>query len=284
MPKFRLHFKLKCKGNKKKRHNVIGDLHKKKVLNIISSTFGSGITLTEITKKTRFTRQAVHPFLKELVKEAKIFKAQNRYYLEKYFSDDWTIFGEYLGFILGGKDFRKMKLDHISKIDLEQIFANRDDNIEKAIFEFANRIGPFMVYLLIELMRPTNTLLPINMREEKALDFVKSALPLDYLLRSFLFSLPPSFNEAMHFGVQMKQEKLEKLTNAYKKVYPSFHKYMEAGYLNHFKNIFLNVEENYSSCKHEWRQVSIHKIGTFYECNRCYAIVKPSEISATPPN
>jgi hypothetical protein len=189
-----------------------------------------------------------------------------------------------LGFILGGKDFRKLKLDPISKIDLGQLFANSDHDIEKVIFEFANRIGSFMVYLLIELMRPTSTFLPINMREEKALDFMKSALPLDCLLRSFLFTLPASFNKAMHFGVQMREEKLEMLTSAYKKVYPSFHEYMEAGYFNHFKNIFLNLEDNYNSCKHEWRELSVHKIGTFYRCNQCSAIVEPSEISTTPPN
>jgi predicted transcriptional regulator len=79
MPKTPLHFKLKCKGNKKKRHSAIGDVHKKKILDIISSSYGSGITLTEITEKTKRTRQAVHPFLKELVKEAKIFRAKNRF-------------------------------------------------------------------------------------------------------------------------------------------------------------------------------------------------------------
>jgi hypothetical protein len=263
------------------------------ILRIISSTYGKGISIKELTEKTKtklpskgklpngLTRQTVSSLLKELISDGKVFKVKNKYYKEDLYRDDgWSIFGRYLGGLLRDKRFYGFPQDHISQMHLSDAFSN-SDNAKESIFEFANLIGAFVAYLLIESMRPTRTLLPIPFRVEKAENFIETALNPAGLLTTFLSVLPDSYRKDVSLGVQMNEKSVNELSNAYKKIYPSFSEFIEEKYLEHFQNFYVHELEEYNYCQHKWKESFVHKIGVYYRCDNCQIMVKSSPPMST---
>jgi hypothetical protein len=252
------------------------------IFRIISSTYGRGISITELAKKTEtklrpkgLTRQTVSSLLKELIRDGKVFKVKNKYYKEELYRDDgWSIFGGYLGGLLRDKRFYGFPQDHISQMHLSDAFPN-NDKTKKSIIEFANLVGAFVAYLLIESMRPTRTLLPTPFRVEKAKDFIATALDPGGLLATFLSILPESYRKDAG-SLQMIEKSLDKLSNTYKKIYPSFSKFIEEKYLEHFQTFYVHDPEEYNYCQHAWKECFVHKIGVYYRCDKCQIMVKSS--------
>ena len=158
-----------------------------------------------------------------------------------------------------------------------------DDKTKKSIIEFANLIGAFVAYLLIESMRPTRTLLPIPFRVEKAENFIETALNPAGLLTTFLSVLPDSYRKDVILGVQMNEKSLNELSDAYKRIYPSFSKFIEEKYLEHFDIFYVDEPEEYNYCQHKWKESFVHKVGVYYRCDKCQIMVKspPMETDST---
>ena len=279
--------RLKSKGNVKRDHSL-GTLNKNRIWEILprlcqKKGFEKGITLTDILKETKakfppngYSKPTVISALKKLQTDGKIFKFKRRYFLVDIFEDDgWSIFAGYLNYLLDWF-FDKLPLPSIQRIDQS---SPDEDNIGELLFQFANRIGAFIVYLLIEAMRPTRKILPVYQRIEKALDFIQTAMPSSDLFRAFINFLPKSYSKNIILGAQMRENSFKKLSYDFRLIYHSINKSIEKGYLNYFKLFYLSRPENFDYCHHQWKETFVHKIGTYHRCIKCRAMVKsPSKL------
>lgn len=198
-----------------------------------------------------------------------LYKFKRRYFLKDLFQDDgWSIFAGYLNYLLDSKSFYKIPLDSIRRISQ----SPTNDGIEELLFQFVNHIGAFILYLLIEAMRPTRKIIPVSMRIDKARDFIQTAIPYLDLFRSFLNILPQAYSKDIVLGAQMRETGLDKLSDAFRRVFPTIHKTLEEGYPQHFQDFYLGVHED--KCEHEWKETFVHKMGKYYKCTMCRSMVK----------
>jgi hypothetical protein len=139
----------------KKRHYSIGSIHKKEVYKILSSSsfHMEGITVKEIHAKLDFlTMRTISNILNELLTEDKVFKSKldKKYYVKHLFVDNgWSVFAEFL------KNFQAKH--NLNKNPLRKIYAHGHgfhDELENEIFNFGNMIGAFVMYVLVESLRP----------------------------------------------------------------------------------------------------------------------------------
>ena len=65
----------------------------------------------------------------------------------------------------------------------------------------------------------------------------------------------------------MVKNSFNKLTGAFRDIYPHFYKSIEEGYTKHFQDAYLEILDD--KCEHKWKQTFVHKIGMYYKCARC---------------
>jgi hypothetical protein len=278
---------LKSKSNVKRDHSL-GTLNKTRIWSILprlcqKKGFDKGITLTDILKETKakfppngYSKPTVISALRKLQADSKIFRIKSGYFLIDIFEDDgWSIFAGYLNYLLD-RILHKLPLPSIQRIDQSDA---EEDNIGELLFQFANRIGAFIVYLLIEAMHPTRKILPVHKRTEKAVDFIQTAMPSSDLFRAFINFLPESYSKNIVLGAQMRENSFKKLSYDFRLIYHSINKSIEKGYLNHFKHFYLSRPENFDYCDHQWKETFVHKIGMYHRCIKCRVMVKsPSKL------
>lgn len=148
-----------------------------------------------------------------------------------------------------------------------------DEGIEKLLFHFANQIGAFILYILIEATHPTRNIIPVSMRKDKAHDFIQTAIPYSDLFEAFLINvLPKTYRKDIVLGVQIKENSFDRLSSAFAKVYPNIYKTIEEGYPSHFQDFYSGIRDD--KCEHEWKETFVHKIGTYYKCTKCHSMAK----------
>jgi hypothetical protein len=160
--------------------NPIGDIHKSKIYDFIANN-PKGVYQHEIIQHTKLSRQTVYTILRRLINEKKVHLQNRQYFVEDTVLNSVLQFGMVMEEACGliGHPHRFIG-SRIEKVDLKKEgyyhyvnrFSNRvsgpsvsskfckaefkqDDLFERYIFEFANRIGAFIIYLLIESMRPS---------------------------------------------------------------------------------------------------------------------------------
>lgn len=258
----------------------MGTLNKNKIWRILPSLsqekgFGKGITLTDILQETKakfppngFSKPAIISALKKLQAEDKILKFKRRYFLLDIFEDDgWSIFAGYLNFLLQHKTFHSHPV-HVTRIS----HPDPEKDLEEIFMQFSNYIGTFVLYLLIEAMRPTRKLVPKSLRIDKALRFIQIAMPHKDLLEAFLNFLFPMHNKDIVLGTEIRRDSINKFSNAFRKINPSIHQILEGGYPQYFKNYYLDIQDD--ECKHVWKKTFFHKLGRrYYSCTRCHSVV-----------
>lgn len=155
-----------------------------------------GVYPHELAESLGITRQYVHELLKELIRETKILKVDGRYYATDRDLADITSFAKVMKMVSGllispdiieagsmeirkiyparqlfdetfYKEFKKM----VSGISVSDTLCKpkftKDTLKEKYLYEFANRIGAFITYILIETMRPFEFNEPSKSKNQK---------------------------------------------------------------------------------------------------------------------
>jgi hypothetical protein len=145
--------------------------------------------------------------------------------------------------------------------------------MEKFIFEIANRIGAFAVYVFIESLRSRRNVRTEDVRSVLTMEFLDKAVPLMDLLEVFLYKLPIDPKERGYFEVN--ESTLENVCTAYNKVYPKMAKLIDDGY-SQFCESMLNTKRksNNDDCSHTWEKIYLHKVGDLYLCRKCDRIVR----------
>ncbi len=283
---------MKSKSNVKRDHSL-GTLNKNKIWNIIPGLcqkkgFENGITLTDILKESKakfppngYSKPTIIKALKKFEADDRLLKIKSRYFLVDIFEDDgWSIFGRYLNFLLLNTTFhnKSVNVTRISHPDPER-------DLGEIFLQFSNFIGIFVLYILIEAMRPTRKLVPRPLRIDKALSFIQTAMPHKDLLTAFLKFLPPIHNKDIVLGAEIRRDRINKFSNAFRYIYPSIHETLEGGYIQYFKNCYLDIQDkNFdhvwkndiqdAKCDHVWKKTFFHKLGRwYYSCTRCTYVV-----------
>jgi hypothetical protein len=225
----------------------------------------------------------VNAHLKVLVAEDKPTKTKRGTYLPTEIFDDmvfdgWSYFEDYLNtkhfYIVHNRNI--LDLQGLGNIILNLLKngSNRPEaSLEKYIFEFANRIGAYLVYIFIESFRSHRNDKSDDVRSVLTEHFLKEALPLMDLLADFLLSLPINATEKGYY--KLNEGAFKKISQVYENLYPNMTKSIEGGYRTVCDVLFPRndeIKEN-NNCSHKWKKKYVHKIGDRYLCRKCDTIV-----------
>jgi hypothetical protein len=293
---------LKRKENerdKRKRERYRGELKRRDIRDIILSSGEYGVTvgqiMTQLSKqlKKAISRQQVHNYLKEPWAKSLLYKEGDRYYMKHVVTyDDWSVFSAFINELQYFYNFKDLWGGKEFQSDFQK------NSLENMVFQFSNQLGALLSYIIIEALRPTETLKLMHVRKKIAIEFVREALSPEYLLQTFLATLPYNFREKYGIGpwkivadeygknkksmdnnnsispeinqlyINKDQNPLEDLIDAYNRVYPHFYDLLERGYKK-----YVDRDQEWGTCEHEWQTIIIHKIGVGYKCHKCFRII-----------
>jgi hypothetical protein len=270
-----------------KRSDIRGDIHKQMILEYMGtrSLNWVGVEVKDIinyirlrdTEKHRvISRQAVNTHLNKLVAEGEIKKTRKGRYLSTEIFDDiaydpWAVYESCLNMMLTFiiEDGNVLNLQSLKNIVLT-LMNGSNETIEKFIFEIANRIGAYAVYVFIESLRPRRNVSTEDVRSVLTKEFLNKVVPLMDLLEMFLYKLPIDPKEIRYFEVN--ESTLEKVSAAYSNVYPNLARSLEHIYSQFCKKI-LNAKPK-DNCSHTWEKIYLHKVGDLYLCRKCNSMVR----------
>ena len=294
-----LHSTNGCKGiMKKKSSDARGDINRNKILEYIkniSSRTWVGVQVNAIVEHTHLTRPTVTTHLNVLVAEYKIKKTRRGAYLPAEIFDDklyhgWSYFEDYLNthhpFFVTNPNI--LDLQDVANIILNLIEKDSitEPALAKYIFEYANRIGAYMMYVFIESLRSRRNVKSDDVRSILTEQLLTQAVPLMDLLEQLLLNIPVDITEKRFY--ELNDSALERISKSYKDLYPYIHKSIEEGYQRVASILHSNndrVIEKSKNCIHEWKIRYVHKIGDLYFCPKCDAIVaSPRDIARTASN
>ena len=278
-----LHSTNGCKDRMKKSSDARGDINKNKVLEFIKTKSLKdwvGVQVNEIVYHTNLSRPTVTTHLNALVAEDKIKKTKRGAYLPTEIFDDkvydgWSYFEDYLN---TNHPFIVNNPNNLDLIDVGNILLNvikndfnvTEASLKKYMFEYANKIGAYIVYVFIESLRSRRNVKSDDVRSILTEQFLTEALPLMDLLERFLRNIPINATEKGYYKVN--DSALKRLCEVYADLYPYAYKLIEGGYQKFGNALFSNIdeaEEKNTNCIHEWKKRYVHKIGYRYHCPKC---------------
>jgi len=215
------------------------------------------------------TINTVYNLLKELIIEDRVFKSKRKYFLNLFFDDGWSVFTRFL------QEFLLRQEDII--FPQQKFYSNRhifSSDLENEIYNFGNIIGAFIMYVLIESLRPNQRMIRRESRDQIWESFLQKAVFLPYLLQRFWEQLPEKL-DFYRIIIGGDNTSFDKLYNAYNNVYPNFSEFAD----NKFKE-YLSSVKPFKFCDHEWLKVKVHKIGDRYECRKCLGLAKEEDFES----
>jgi hypothetical protein len=306
---------------------------KEKILEYISeyiTKHGKGVYPHHISESLGITRQYVHELLKELIKETRILKRNGHYFVTDRDLADTIAFAKVMKMVSGllispdliepgskevrkiasasqsfnetfYREFKKMVTGiSVSDILCESKFTKNALN-EKYLYEFANRIGAFITYILLETMRPyeynepvKDTNSKIRKRNILADNLTRRAIDIRWLFEVFhsLLYHTDQVSQRARSGAsepwffEAKKNEFDNLMKTFAKVYPGIYHSLEEYWRNEtfYSTNALDAVERYAphlleDCNHQWQKIRIYKLeGDFYYClNKCHLVINEIE-------
>ncbi len=285
---------MKSKGNERdiRKEGVRGEYKRRDLRDIILSSGESGVTTGQIVAqlskrlKKALTRQQVHNYLKEPWAKSLLYKEGDRYFMKHVVMyDDWSVFSAFINELQYFSNFKDLWRDREFQSKLQK------NSLEDVIFQFSNQIGALLSYIIIEALRPTETVKMRQVRKKIAIKFVRDALAPEYLLQTFLATLPYDFRDKYKIGLfgivtdergkiikdeygnirkstiknsnippeinefytSKNQNPLQVLIHAYSKVYPRLHNLLEREYKRYVSREYADSVDiqDRGTCDHE---------------------------------
>src|SRR5205823_5465951 len=175
-------------------------------------------------------------------------------------------------------------LIHPDLVDLTEMILNlikvsntTKEYLKEYIFEYANRIGAYIVYVFIESLHPRRYVKSDDVRFSRTEHSLTEALPLMNLLDFFIVNLPINTKKTGHYELDYSAWK--KVSKAYKQVYPylvkfvqdSYPKYVNDRFSQRYRFLYPTLVRRKANCIHEWKKMKerhIHKVGYLYNCTK----------------
>lgn len=272
----------------KKQSDLRGHIHKKGILSFIkskSSKDWTGVHVNEIVEHVPVSRMTTTTHLKELVRQDEIKQTRRGTYLPKEIFDDliydgWSYLEDYLNTRCSDviSDMNVLDLDDLRET-VTELSKNDKSTMKEFIFEFANKIGAYILYVFIESLRSRRNVKSEGVRFVLTEQFLKEVIPMMELLKEFIDSLPIKTSEKGYY--ELKQSTFNKLSEVYNDLYPDITKSIEEGYQLYCNSLFQSVNRHVikrkPNCSHKWEKMLIHKIGDRYRCQICNKIVSSHE-------
>ncbi|HKG88737.1 MAG TPA: hypothetical protein VKA95_10450 [Nitrososphaeraceae archaeon] len=292
---------------------TVGEENKDRIYKYITE-HAEGYRPYQIADALGLTRQTVQTHLRELIRERKVYKRNQRY-----FNNDPSL-GNILNFARHMREASKTLFDpfqiyyshssnayhthqsvyhniglslhksiegildnHSSVVSQEYCKTNLQDHemYEKYLFELANRIGAYLVYIFIEAMRPSSEYnipsIKPNKKEELSMNLITKSLDIKMMFDKFLgYTL---FDLANH-GREFTNNTFDEITSAFKKVYPVVYEVLEECWSDSINTSInmqnaLTSEEKTSNHKHKWEEFHIYKLKNqkYFVCRGCGHLV-----------
>jgi hypothetical protein len=306
---------------------------KEKILEYISehiTKYGKGVYPHYISESLGITRQYVHELLKELIKETRVLKRDGHYFVTDRDLADIIAFAKVMKMASGllispdliepgsteirktppttqsfnetfYKEFKKIVSGISASSSLINPKFSKNTLNEKYLFEFANRIGAFITYILLETMRPYEYNEPVKDTSSKtrkrnilADNLTRRAIDVRWLFEVFHSMLHHTdqvsqtarsgFSEPWFF--EAKKNEFDNLMKTFAKVYPGIYRGLEEYWRNmtFYSTNALDAVERYAphvlkGCYHQWQKIKIYKLdGNFYYClNKCHLVINEIE-------
>ena len=277
---------------KRKREMSRGEFRRRDLLDIIRASGESGVTAGQIGAQLSkrlikaITRQQVHNYLKEPRARSLVYKDGIRYYMKHIVMyDDWSIFSAFINELQYFSNFKELWQD----LQLQSDFQK--NSLEDMIFQFSNQIGALFSYIIIEALSPTETIKLSQVRKRIAIKFVRDAFSPEYLLQTFLATLPYNFRDRYKIGpleivtdeqgkivkdehgnikkstiknisiapeinefyISKNQNPVQDLIHAYNRVYPHLHDLLEREYRKYVGREYADSVDiqDWGTCDHE---------------------------------
>ena len=262
----------------------------------------------------KITRQTVQIHLKELINEKRVYKKNNRYFnndpslgnihnfahhmrqasetlfdpLQIYYSQSSNIShsNQDVYNVVGLSLHRSIKgiLDTYSSVVSQEYCRTNfqdDEMYEKYLFELANRIGAYLMYIFIEAMRPSSEYNTPNMKpnkkEELSMNLIRKSLDIQMMFDKFCRYI--LFHSTNH-GREFTKDTFDKIIASFKKVYPVVYDSLERCWADSI-NTSINMgnalagREKTSDHNHKWEEYSIYKLKDqkYFVCRECGCLV-----------
>lgn len=284
----------------KKHGTTIGDINRNRIYDIIVDHHPNGIYQHEIIEKTGLVRQTVYTHLRDLKEENKVIERKRQYSILTNPGEllDFAMVINNAGIGLTGVPKHLINVtdwedgitraipcvDYFKKPDRpypSSKFSNED--LEKHLFDFARTIGAFIIYIFIEVMRPSENK-NVNAATQNRLsrDFLDRAISIHGLFRHFQDLLIDSEFIYKKFGTkesvyELNKDQIDKLSTAFAKVFPAISQSLEKCWLD---NINSEIEwSKRDGCNHEWEYFHVYKIGKYYKCHRCQQLARSTHVN-----
>lgn len=256
----------------------------------------------EINGKPRFSRETIYVHIRELMQERKVRKIKKLYYptdadLTHIFkfsqhmkralkliidqslvdSSPDDILYNYSTDTTADKELRAMLCGITTSPNYVKTKFSATESDHKDIFEFVNRTGAYITYLLIESIRPLlidakNGSRKASKKDKFASKLVRNSIDIDAIVDLFFryFDLPYLHYETSNEKLDEKRfiELNKSFSQLYPHVYEGIEKYWSDSVLPATKfNTSLAKEVE---CNHSWEEFQFYKIDQkYYLCRNC---------------
>jgi hypothetical protein len=304
---------------------------------LLQQKSGVGVSVNQILKGVGDTivRQTVHNHLRELISDRIVRKRNHQYFLvdhdlhQRYWcgqtlSDGASVLIKpdltgpgYPESVMEDRstdyvnNFSELVSEPLPSKEFCKLSFNKSDKYEEFFFDFANRIGAYVLFIFLESMRSSqfdNTKLELDLTKH---NLRKKFLSMELIFRSInlemfydLFrerlkdiefnrmilnnskkKLPnyPHEPRARKFNnseyLEMEDTDFKRLWKKYERIYPTLYHGLNMYWdeATAFVGLDLEILESMfkgrSSCKHKWKEVKIYrKRGKYFECLKCFEI------------
>ena len=305
-----------------------GEYNKERIFEFIAR-HRKGVSVKQIQDYLKdignsISRQTIYSHLDELIAEKKVF--QNKAYGD-YFLSDWLL-GDIHNFAQSMKDACEMMIetsliDHsptdkvpgqhtivppgsfyieffksLAGISISKQFCDTkfDKNTlnEKYLFEFANRIGAFITYMLIESLRPVannGSKISLDRKNELSSALLQKVFEIESMVKCF-HNILSSFNPRLGSAFanidgptfyELNKDDFDRLSIVFRNVFPGIYHALEKKWNYDIKYgtdwlEYREVPHQGSKCNHKWERTSIYKMGIYYFCLKCHNFISEASM------
>ena len=153
------------------------------------------------------------------------------------------------------------------------------ESLERCLFEFANRIGAYITYILLQSLHPLpESKLSDSDRGELSKIMLQKAITVEDLFTLFRYLMTQlgltgcnldSNNYEKLF--QLSDNNFKTISKGLQNVYPNIYIGLE-NYCLHasWNNLALNTATLSTDCDHQWEKTQYFKYGSIYYCGKCH--------------
>ena len=173
----------------------------------------------------------------------------------------------------------RMMLGPVTSVKYCNTSFNPKDSLERSLFEFANRIGAYIMYIFLQSLHPLQeSKISDEDRGELCKIMLEKAINTDDLFTFFrdlltqlgLTGCNSDSNEHEKL-FQLSDNNFKTISKGLQNVYPNIYTGLENYWLHaSWNSLALDTATLSPTCGHQWEKRNAFKYGSFYYCKKCH--------------